>query len=127
MVKIASSVPGVYLVGPSEGKVRPWCGKCHKFLKSETADHDCTPVNLSAYRGKSSKPRRFRMTKKKQAIILDLVKHAALEKGTHKCILSLSSAKSDKALLKAAKKLKKVISTNGFDTIADKMYHRIFK
>ena len=67
MVKQESSVAGIYLVGPSGGKLRPWCGHCHKFLKSETAPHDCTPVNLSAARrsgGSSKGRRRIRLTEK---------------------------------------------------------------
>lgn len=79
MVKQESSTPGVYLVGPSGGKLRPWCSHCHKFLKSETASHDCTPVNLSAHRGSSSgkSRKRIRLTESNKALLNKVFEAAA--------------------------------------------------
>ena len=132
MVKVASSTEGVFLVGPSNDKLRPWCGKCHKFLKSETAAHDCTPVDLRAVRqkGTSKKSRRFRMTKTKQKVIMAMIKDAAYEHNAHKGLRKLEKAKSDKAILKAAKEIKRNLGSGGqgsFSQTADRMYNKIFK
>ena len=84
MVKQESSTPGVYLVGPSGGKMRPWCGKCHKFLKSETAPHDCTPSLVKgSHRPSSSggKRRRIRLTDKTRALLSKVFEAAALGEG----------------------------------------------
>ena len=80
MVKQQSSVAGVYLVGPAGGKLRPWCGHCHKFLKSETAPHDCTPINLSSVRKTKLKVgrRRIRLTDKNRVMLGKVFEAAAL-------------------------------------------------
>ena len=95
MVKQESSVPGVYLVGPSGGKLRPWCGKCHKFLKSESAAHDCTPVNLKGVRRASSsaggKKRRIRLTDKNRALLSKVFDAAALGEDTLKLFSNIKA------------------------------------
>lgn len=82
-MKTPSSTPGVFLVGPSGGKLRPWCAHCHKFLKSETAAHDCTPVDFRAARAAgaakaSQGRRRIRLTEKNRALLSKVFEGAAL-------------------------------------------------
>lgn len=107
MVKIESSVPGVYLVGPA-GKERPWCGKCHKFLKSETAAHDCTPAHLSG--GRKAVPgarRRIRLTPKTKSCLDKVFRSAAKEAVLSPALTKLAASSTDKAILSAAKKLRR--------------------
>lgn len=108
MVKKESGTPGVYLVGPA-GKERPWCGKCHKFLKSETAPHDCSPPHLSGSHKSSSAGgrKRIRLTPKTRDALEQIFKSASKE-----CVLSsklkkLAAATSDKAIMAAARALKR--------------------
>lgn len=81
-MKTPSSVAGIFLVGPAGGKLRPWCGHCHKFLKSETAPHDCTPIDFSKVRASAKKStggkRRIRLTPKNKATLEKVFKAAAL-------------------------------------------------
>lgn len=136
MVKVPSTVEGVYMVGPEGGKLRPWCGKCHKFLKSENASHDCTPVDLKAARhraaslSKETKNRKFRMTKNRKKQLLGLIKDAAYERVLHKNLNSIARSKSDKAIIKAAKELKKALAEGekkSLSETANKMYTKFFK
>ena len=109
MVKKESGTPGVYLVGPV-GKERPWCGKCHKFLKSETAVHDCTPAHLSggSHKGASGGGRkRIRLTPKTRGALEKVFRSAAKEMTLGPKLAKLASASSDKALLSAARALKR--------------------
>lgn len=81
MVKQATSTPDVYLVGPSGGKLRPWCGKCHKFLKSEGSAHDCTPVHLTHHSGSRKSTggkRRIRLTDKNKSMLSKIFDAAAV-------------------------------------------------
>lgn len=112
MVKIASSVPGVFLVGSAGGKMRPWCGSCHKFLKSETAPHDCTPMTVHRGSRKSSfgGRRRIRLTPKTKAALTEIFRLAAREQVFKGNLSSLAHAKSDKELLKKAKHFQKKAS-----------------
>lgn len=93
-MKTPSSTPGVFLVGSAGGKMIPWCGKCHKFLKSETAPHDCTPVDLRAARKKgqgSSKGRRhIRLTPKNKDVLNKVFEAAALAEDAMKAFNKLS-------------------------------------
>ena len=106
MVKIASSTPGVFLVGPA-GKERPWCGKCHKFLKSETAAHDCTPAHLSHRSGGSQTGarKRIRLSPKTKNSLDKVFRSAAREMALAHSLGKLSQATKDKSILKAAKSL----------------------
>lgn len=109
MVKRESGTPGVYLVGPA-GKERPWCGKCHKFLKSETAAHDCTPAHLSGGARTRSSPgsrRRIRLTPKTRAALEQVFRSAAKECVLKPKLKKIAGATTDKALLSAAKALRR--------------------
>lgn len=114
MVKTPSSVEGVFLVGPAGGKMRPWCGKCHKFLKSETADHDCTPIDFSkvraAKKATGSKSKKFRMTKKRDAILKSLIQAGGIIRCIEGPLKTIQNAKSPAEATKAVKKLMKVLS-----------------
>lgn len=127
MVKIPSNTPDVYLVGPS-GRERPWCGKCHKFLKSETAAHDCTPMHLGGgHRSSSSSGgrKRIRLTPKTRANLEGIFRSAAKEMTLNKSLCSLSRAVGDKAILHAAKKvLRAMKSPKG---TASKKYSHLVK
>ena len=108
-MKIASSVEGVFLVGPSGGKLRPWCGHCHKFLKSETAPHDCTPIDFAKVRGASKKSsegrKRIRLTPKNKAILNKVFKAAALGEDLSKKMSKIHSlCQAKKPNIKAIKK-----------------------
>ena len=113
MVKTASSVEGIYLVGPAGGKMRPWCGKCHKFLKSETADHDCAPVDFSKVRAAKksggSRPHKFRMTAKRDAMLKSLIQAGGIVKCIEGPLRQLQSAKSPAEMNKALKKMAKAL------------------
>lgn len=107
MVKQESSVPGVYLVGPSGGKLRPWCGHCHKFLKSEDAAHDCTPVNLQAARrnassGSGKRRRNPRLTPRKIQVLEYLAGDAAINRAMERYAKKIVAAKTPKARASAA-------------------------
>lgn len=120
MVKQASSTPGVFLVGPSGGKLRPWCSHCHKFLKSETATHDCTPISLSAHRSSGPKgaKRRIRLTDKTRATLKKVFQAAALGEEALKAISKIKAYSkhktvSGKRLAKLASALDKGMSKAG--------------
>ena len=108
-MKTPSSVEGVYLVGPAGGKLRPWCGHCHKFLKSETAPHDCTPVDLSKARGASKSSaggkKRIRLTPKNREYLDKVFKAAAIGEGLSKKLAKvLSMCQAKRPNIKAIKK-----------------------
>ena len=134
MVKIASSTECVYLVGPAEGKLRPWCGHCHKFLKSETAPHDCTPVNLQAARKSShssGKKRNPKLTPKKIKILAQYLDFASIGKVMAPQMKRLQSAKTKKAKVRAVdafnEAFTKAINNKIFSGSSNKMYHRFVK
>lgn len=109
MVKIPTSNPDVFLVGPA-GKEKPWCGKCHKFLKSEGAAHDCTMVRP---RGGASKPgsrKRIRLSPGNREKLQDAFRGAARDAVVEHKIAAIRKASDKKALLRAAKGLQKAIS-----------------
>lgn len=115
MVKQESSTPGVYLVGPSGGKMRPWCGHCHKFLKSETAPHDCNPVNLSSARSakgasKGAK-RRIRLTDKNKALLSKVFEAAAFGEDAVRVMKKLSAYSKRKNV--SGKRLARLIKDSG--------------
>lgn len=105
-MKVPSSVPGIFLVGSSEGKMRPWCGHCHKFLKSETAAHDCTPVNFSQVRrAPGGAKKRIRLTQKNRAMLEKIFQAAALGECLLKKTAKLQNlAKAKKPNMKAIKR-----------------------
>lgn len=119
MVKQESSVAGIYLVGPSGGKLRPWCGHCHKFLKSETAPHDCTPVSRSGIKRSSGKAkRRIRLTDKNRSILERVFDAAALGEDALKVInkikqYSKQKKVSGKRLAKLAAAMDRGLSSKG--------------
>lgn len=126
MVKKESGTPGVFLVGPA-GKERPWCGKCHKFLKSETAAHDCSPPHLSGSHKSSSGAgrKRIRLTPKTRDALEKVFKSAAKE-----CVLSsklkkLAMAGTDKAIMAAARALKRKMKDP--KAPAGKKYNKLVK
>ena len=108
-MKTPSSTPGIFLVGPSGGKLRPWCSHCHKFLKSETAPHDCTPVDFKAARAKSSGKgrRRIRLTEKNRALLSKVFEGAAL--GEHLLKVLAKVQKMSKQKTVSGKKIGKVL------------------
>ncbi len=101
-MKTPSSTPGVFLVGPAGGKMRPWCAHCHKFLKSETAAHDCTPVNLSAARKSGSSShgarKRIRLTPKTKATLNKVFEAAALAEDAMRVLNKLSKYGKKKSI-----------------------------
>lgn len=101
-MKTPSSTPGIFLVGPAGGKMRPWCSHCHKFLKSETAAHDCTPVNLAAHRGSSGGAgkvrRRIRLTPKTKATLAKVFEAAALAEDAMRALNKLSKYAKKKSV-----------------------------
>lgn len=110
MVKQASSVEGVFLVGPAGGVLRPWCGKCHKFLKSENAAHDCTPVNLAAVRrsgGAGKTKRRIRLTPKNKETLSKVFDAAALGEDAVRLIGKLAQYSKKKSV--SGKKIAQLI------------------
>lgn len=120
MVKQESSVAGVYLVGPSGGKLRPWCGKCHKFLKSENAAHDCTPVSLKGVRRPvtGGKRKRIRLTDKNRALLSRVFDAAALGEDTLKLLSKIKAYSKKKKvsgarLAKLASSMDKGLSKKG--------------
>ena len=138
MVKVASSTAGVFLVGPEGGKLRPWCGKCHKFLKSETAAHDCTPVDLKAVRAKqkaagtATKHRNsIKMTAKRQALLKKLVGYAASMKVLEKQQNRLLKAKTSKAKLAAVdayiNAAKQSMASGALQKLCSSSYHKFVK
>lgn len=135
MVKEPSSVEGVFLVGPAGGKLRPWCGKCHKFLKSETADHDCTPVDFSKVRsmkkaGGASK-RNPRLTPKKIKVLTVYLDYASVSKVMASQMKRLRNAKTKQAKLHAVEAFNqafdKAASTKAFAKAYNSMYHHFVK
>ena len=135
MVKVASSTSGVFLVGPSNDKLRPWCGKCHKFLKSETAEHDCTPVNLAAVRrSKSSsttKKRSPKLTEKKLKLLNKYLDYASVGKVMASQLKKLQSSKTSKAKINAVdaykNAFKKAVQSNSFNQAFSQMYKHFVK
>lgn len=100
MVKQQSSVSGVFLVGPAGGKLRPWCAHCHKFLKSETAPHDCTPINLSSVRKTKSVGgrRRIRLTEKNRTLLSKVFDAAALGEDVLKLLHKIKKYSKNKKI-----------------------------
>ena len=124
MVKIASSTPGVYLVGPA-GKERPWCGKCHKFLKSETAAHDCSISRPSSSSSRGGRKKRIRLTPKTIASLSDIFESAAREMVLNAQLKKLADARSSQQIVGRAKSLIKKLSKG--KAAAEKKYHRFVK
>lgn len=111
-MKTPSSTPGVFLVGPSGGKLRPWCAHCHKFLKSETAAHDCTPVDFRAARAAgaakaSQGRRRIRLTEKNRALLSKVFEGAALGEYLLKVLSKVQKLSKQKTV--SGKKIGKVL------------------
>lgn len=112
MVKQESSTPGVYLVGPSGGKLRPWCGHCHKFLKSENAAHDCTPVSPGRRSsGPKGSRRRIRLTDKNRALLKKVFNAAAIGEELLKTLSKLKKYTKRKSI--TGKRLSQL--TSGMD------------
>lgn len=127
MVKQESSTPGVYLVGPAGGNLRPWCGKCHKFLKSENAPHDCTPVNLSSHRGKKTsngKRKRIRLTDKTRAKLAKVFQAAVFGDAALRAFRKLKSIPTNKTVTgkRISKTLDKVMKKSD-----DKRLNRLIR
>lgn len=136
MVKQASSTEGVFLVGPAGGPLRPWCGKCHKFLKSETAEHDCTPIDLRQVRRSKAasgggKKRTPKLTPRKQEILKKVLDYAAVGKvmGPYDAKLRNASSKEGKAKAAAAycRAFQKAVKSNRFDKEYQRLYHKFVK
>lgn len=137
MVKIASSTNGVFLVGPSEGKLRPWCGHCHKFLKSETAAHDCTPVNLQAARaqrkvaGTKKARKSIKLTEKRLNFLKKLANYAASMRIVESVQRRLLKAKTSKAKIAAvsayAEAIKKSIASGSLQKLMNANYNKFVK
>ena len=135
MVKQPSSVEGVFLVGPAGGKLRPWCGKCHKFLKSETAVHDCTPVDFSKVRAKKgsggTSKRNPRLTPKKIKILAAYLDYASVSKVMASQMKRLRNAKTKQAKLRAIESFNeafdKAASGKMFAKAYNTMYHHFVK
>lgn len=123
MVKIESSTPGVYLVGPA-GKERPWCGKCHKFLKSETAAHDCR-ISRPSSSSRGGRKKRIRLTPKTITSLSNIFESAAREMVLNAQLKKLADARSSKQILGRAKSLVKKLSKG--KSAAEKKYHRLVK
>lgn len=115
MVKQESSTPGVYLVGPAGGKLRPWCGHCHKFLKSENAAHDCTPVSLSSVRrakgSSGGAKRRIRLTDKNRALLGKVFDAAAFGEDVLRLVKKLTPYTKKKSI--SGKRLAKILKGSG--------------
>lgn len=128
-MKTPSSVEGIFLVGPAGGKLRPWCGHCHKFLKSETAPHDCTPVDFSKVRSSrktsGAGKRRIRLTDKTRSILSKIFKAAAIGECLVKKVAKLQSL--SKAKKPSIKTIKKVLSKIEGDHSAEKRAARLIK
>lgn len=123
MVKIPTSNPDVFLVGPA-GKEKPWCGKCHKFLKSEGAAHDCTMVRPKGGSSRGSR-KRIRLTDNNKAKLSELFKGAARDAVVASKLATLRAASDKKALLRAARSLQKAISKG--KSRVDKKYNSLCK
>lgn len=132
MVKTPSSVDGIYLVGPAGGKMRPWCGKCHKFLKSETAAHDCTPIDFSkvraAKKANGGKSKKFRMTKKRDVLLKKLIQAGGIVKSIENSLDKIEKASSPKALHKAVSGLKRSLNNKkGIAAKTSSLYKKFYK
>lgn len=127
MVKTPTANPDVFLVGPV-GRQIPWCNKCHKFLKSENAPHDCRRPDLHSSRSKSSTPgskKRIRLTPKTRGALEDLFHAAARDLIMKGVLQSLASAKGDKELLSKAKSFQKKSSKSAAEIT--KKYNKLVK
>jgi hypothetical protein len=126
MVKTPTANPDVFLVGPV-GRQIPWCNKCHKFLKSENAPHDCRRPDLHSSRSKAvpGSKKRIRLTPKTRDALEEIFRAAARDMCMKGVCQAIAQAKGDKEILHKAKSFQKKSSKSAADIT--KKYNKLIK